>query len=121
MVDLDDRLEAPTFLLARAAAFNALSMVQPTREAAEKALEHLDQAKLPKLHAEVLEFLGRCAAYDGDTQKSEALLGKAIALYLVADSEDDARRLAVEIQPPLPKRDATTPATPPKLATGQYL
>lgn len=121
MVDLDDRIEAPKFLLARAAAYNALSMVQPTREAAENALEHLDQAKLPKLHGEVLEFLGRCAAYDGDTQKSEALLGKAIALYLLADSDDDARRLAIEIQPPLPKREVAPPTMTPKLATGQYL
>lgn len=118
-VDLDDRLEGPMFLLARAAAYNALGMVQPTREAAEKALEHLDQANLPRQHAEVLEFLGRCAAYDGDSQKSEALLGKAIALYLVADSDDDARRLAAEIQPPIPKRD--NPVAQPKLSTGQYL
>lgn len=118
-VDLDDRIEAPSFLLAQAAAFNALSMVQATRETAEAALAHLDRAVTPGRHAEALEFLARCHDYDGDRQGAEALMGQAVALYLIADQEDDAHRLARELVPPVPGTEPPVKQT--NLSVGVYL
>lgn len=120
LVDHDNRLEATRYLLARAATYNALNMVQATEEAAKHALANLEGTDLPTLHAEALEFLARCADFHGDRARAEALLGQAVALFLVSGDEQRARELAGEIAPPPPDRDPTDEREV-EAFTGQYL
>jgi tetratricopeptide (TPR) repeat protein len=120
IVDHDNRLESTKYLLARAATYNALNMAQATEDAARQALDHLDGAHLPSLHAEALEFLAWCADRHGDTDRAEALLGQAVALLLADGEEERARNLARELVPPPPERGHAGDQEL-EAFTGQYL
>lgn len=118
-LDHDDRTEAPRYYLARAAVFHALQMRHATKEAAQRALDLLDRAVLPVLHAEALEYLARVEAAEGRRMEAEALFAQSMALYLLGDRDSDALRVAGEVVPEPPQRAASSP--PPSLATGLYL
>lgn len=118
-LDVDDRTEGPVFHVARAEAFHHLGMVQATIEAADAALDLLDRALLPGLHAAVLECKGRAALASGRRGEAESLLGQALALLLIDGDQDRAARLAAEIVPEPPSRPSRGPLRP--LATGLYL
>lgn len=118
-VDHDDRTEAPRYYLARAAVFHALQMRQATKEAAQRALDLLDRAVLPILHAEALEFLARVEAAEGRQVEAEALFAQSMALYLLGDRVGEALRVAGEVVPEPPQRATAVPQ--PSLATGLYL
>ena len=116
--------------LARARACNVAQLRVASREAAEAALVALRGARLPGLHAEALEFIARCheadaEAADGDeaarqSDRARVLLGEAVALYLVADQPDDARRVARDLVPAPPAVDDGDPDSP-VLGIGVYL
>jgi tetratricopeptide (TPR) repeat protein len=118
-VDHDDRTEAPRYYLARAAVFHALHTRQATKEAAQRALDLLDRAVLPTLHAEALEYLARVEAAEGRHVEAEALFAQSMALYLLGDRQGEALRVAGEVVPDPPQRAAAVPQ--PSLATGLYL
>ena len=116
--------------LARARACNVAQLRVASREAAEAAVVALRGARLPGLHAEALEFIARCHEADAEgldgveaarqTDRARVLLGEAVALYLVADQTDDARRVARDLVPSPPVADDETHEMPP-LSTGVYL
>ena len=116
--------------LTRARACNVAQLRVAAREAAEEAIVTLRGALLPGLHAEALEFLARCVEADVGADDSveaeqnrrhaDALLGEAMALYLVADQPAEARRLAQDLVPTPPSAEDEEPAHP-ALATGVYL
>ncbi len=118
-LDDDDRTEGPTFEVARAAAYHGLGMHQATIEAADRALDLLDSALLPGIHAAALEYKGRAVLASGQQRDGEALLGQAIALYLIDNDRERAERVAGEILPEPPRRDRARPT--PRLSTGLYL
>lgn len=117
--------------LARARACNVAQLRVAAKEAAEQAMVTLRGALLPGLHAEALEFLARCAEAEADAatgpdeaqhrDHAHALLGEAMALYLVADQPSEARRLAHDLVPSPPSDDDGEPDTTPALGTGVYL
>lgn len=117
--------------LARARACNVAQLRVAAKEAAELAIVTLRGALLPGLHAEALEFLARCAEAEADAatgtdedqhrDHAHALLGEAMALYLVADQPSEARRLAHDLVPSPPSDDEALPDATPVLGTGVYL
>lgn len=121
-VDADDRIEAPNYHLARAAVFQALATRQATKEAAQQALDLLDRAVLPSLHAEALEYLAWVEHTGGQHIAAQALYAQAMALYLLSDGQSDALRVAGAVVPEPPQRNTgSTVADGSPLATGLYL
>lgn len=121
-VDADDRIEAPQYHLARAAVFQALATRQAMKEAAQTALDLLDRAVLPALHAEALEYLAWVAEAEGQRTEAQALYAQAMALYLLSDGQGEAMRLASAVVPEPPQRNSgVAGAGQSPLATGLYL
>ena len=124
------RAELAAHHLTRARACNVAQLRVAAREAAEEAIVTLRGALLPGLHAEALEFLARCVeaeagsgdAGDDDLHRrhADALLGEAMALYLVADQPSEARRLAYDLVPSPPSDEDAEPERL-ELPTGVYL
>lgn len=139
-LDMVDPTDMPTnsaerarFHLARAQAYNHLGLRAGARDAAYDAIDSLRGAMLPVEHALALEHLGACASIEdatdhsdpmtsgtGITERGRLYLGEALALYVIAGHDDDARRVAARIAP-RPPQDTQDEPPPDDTPTGLYL
>lgn len=128
-----NRAERARFHLARAQAYNHLGLRAGAREAALDAIDSLRGAMLPVEHALALEHLGECASIEDATDYSDPMgsgtsnseggrlfLGEALALYVIAGRDDDARRVAARIAP-RPPQDSQDESIHDDTPTGLYL
>jgi tetratricopeptide (TPR) repeat protein len=119
--------------LARAQAYNHLGLRAGARDAATAAIDSLRGAVLPVEHAMALEHLGECASIDDATESSNIdpdlvgahhqgriHFGEALALYVIAGRDDDARRVAGRLAP-TPPQLSDEPSTCDDTPTGLYL
>jgi len=127
------RAERARVHLARAQAYNHLGLRAGARDAATAAIDSLRGAVLPVEHAMALEHLGECASVDDVTESSAAdtrpigpdhkgriHFGEALALYVIAGRDDDARRVAGRLVP-APPQLSDEPPTCDDTPTGLYL